>query len=147
LNAPVPAETEKAEAFYLKTYRRIVRSMIIIPVIVTPILWVKFGWEIALGFVAGSLIAHINFYWLRLTVEALGNAVTGNEGKHKAPTVVRRFLLRYVLIAAGAYVIFKSSANSVYGLFAGLFLPVAAILIEAVYAVYVALRRDSNFQE
>jgi hypothetical protein len=55
--------------------------------------------------------------------------------------VVTRFLLRYALIAVAAYGIFRSSADSVYGLFVGLFLPVGAILIEAVYATYGALRR------
>ena len=51
-----------------------------------------------------------------------------------------RFCLRYLLIAFAAYVIFKSSADSLYGLFAGLSLPVVAILIEAVLEVYSALR-------
>ena len=44
-----------------------------------------------------------------------------------------RFLLRYVLMALGAYVIFTVSPASLYGLFAGLFLPVAAIACEAAY--------------
>ena len=47
--------------------------------------------------------------------------------------MVLRFLLRYVLMALGAYVIFTVSPASLYGLFAGLFLPVAAIACEATY--------------
>jgi hypothetical protein len=55
--------------------------------------------------------------------------------------VLLRFVLRYVLIAAAAYAIFKSSDMSLYGLCAGLSLPVGAVLIEAAYAMYGALRR------
>jgi len=54
--------------------------------------------------------------------------------------VMLRFFFRYLLIALAAYVIFNSSAESLYGLFAGLSLPVVAILIEAVLEVYSALR-------
>ena len=52
-----------------------------------------------------------------------------------------RFLLRYALMGIAAYVIFTVSPASLYGLFAGLFLPVAAIACEAAYEVYVAIVR------
>jgi hypothetical protein len=55
--------------------------------------------------------------------------------------VVHRFLLRYFLMAIIAFVILTVSRKSLYGLFAGLFLPVAAILCEAVYEGYVILIR------
>jgi len=54
---------------------------------------------------------------------------------------VLRFLLRYFLIALGAYAIFKISRNGLYGLLVGLFLPVGAILMEAGYELYAVLRR------
>jgi hypothetical protein len=44
-------------------------------------------------------------------------------------------------MAAAAYVIFSVSPASVYGLFAGLFLPVGGIACEAAYEVYMALSR------
>ncbi len=52
-----------------------------------------------------------------------------------------RFLLRYVLMGVGAYVILSVSPASLYGFLAGLFLPVAAIACEAAYELYVALAR------
>jgi hypothetical protein len=55
--------------------------------------------------------------------------------------IVSRFLLRYALMAVAAYVIFSVSPASLNGLLAGLFLPVAAIVCEAVCELYAALGR------
>jgi len=55
--------------------------------------------------------------------------------------IVFRFLLRYVLMAVGAYVILTVSPASLNGLLAGLFLPVVAISCEAIYELYAALAR------
>jgi hypothetical protein len=55
--------------------------------------------------------------------------------------MVLRFLLRYALMGMGAYVIFTFSPASLYGLFAGLFLPVAAIVCEAAYEAWTAVVR------
>ena len=49
--------------------------------------------------------------------------------------------LRYVLMGLAAYGILAVSPASLYGLLAGLFLPVAAIACEAAYEAYVALAR------
>jgi hypothetical protein len=51
-----------------------------------------------------------------------------------------RFVLRYVLVAAVAYAIFKSSPMSAYGLLAGLGIPGIAIRMEAAYEMYVSFR-------
>jgi hypothetical protein len=44
-------------------------------------------------------------------------------------------------MALAGYVIFSASPASLYGLLAGLFLPVAAIACEAAYEAYIALAR------
>ena len=58
----------------------------------------------------------------------------------KARRSATRFVARYALVAAVVYVIFASSVVSLSGVLVGLFLPVAAILVEAVYETFVALR-------
>jgi hypothetical protein len=131
----------EADAFYAGAYRRIVRTMLVIPVLITPLLWLRYGKQIAMGFIAGSVIAYYNFYALKRGVAALADKVTRTGQKQSVSGVVSGFLFRYFLIAAAAYVILKGSAASIYGLFGGLFLPVAAILIEAIYETYAALRR------
>jgi len=97
-------------------------------------------WKMSAGFLVGGLIAVFNFSVLKRTVSAVGVVVAEGKATRSVKRQVFKFFFRYVLLAAVVYVIFKSSAVSVYGLFIGLFLPVGAILIEAVYELYGALR-------
>jgi hypothetical protein len=117
--------------------------------IIAPIAAAITAWRIdvrfAAGLLAGSAIAYLNFIWLERGVSALADCVTQPESpapRGKAGGIVLRFLARYLLIAAGAYVIFRSSHGALGGLLAGLFLPVAAIFCEALYELTVALRRS-----
>jgi hypothetical protein len=103
--------------------------------------WARFGARTALGLACGCLIALFNFYWLKRGVEALADRVVGEGKSQSGKGVVARFLLRYVLMGLGAYVILSVSPASLYGLLVGLFLPVAAIACEAAYELYVALMR------
>jgi len=100
-----------------------------------------FGPWVALGFVAGCAIAYVNFHWLKRVVSGLADRVTNTGKPQSGKGIVLRFLLRYALIAVACYVIFRVSTGGLFGLLAGLFLPVGAIACEAVYEVYVALRR------
>ncbi|HWG88522.1 MAG TPA: ATP synthase subunit I [Candidatus Acidoferrales bacterium] len=134
------SQTESAEAFYSRIFRRLMLLMVIFAVALTPVAWTRFGTRIGLSFAAGSLIALLNFYWLALTIRAAGKKAEESGGRSGRAGVMLRFFFRYLLIALAAYVIFNSSAESLYGLFAGLSLPVVAILIEAVLEVYSALR-------
>jgi uncharacterized membrane protein len=103
--------------------------------------WLRLGWRIALGFFCGCAIAYLNFHWLDRVVSALADRATQTGHKQSSRGVVFRFLVRYFLMAAAGYVIFAVSRASLYGLFAGLFLPVAAIACEAAYELYMALQR------
>ncbi len=115
--------------------------MLVIPLLATPLIWFRWRGAMALGFLAGCIVGVVNFYWLKRTIEALADSVTQPEVSRPSPKVVARFFLRYAFIAVVGYVIVKSSAGSVYGFCVGLFLPVGAILIEALYEVYIALSR------
>lgn len=128
------------ETFYVQIYHRLVRIMIALALAGSVAVWLRYGGKNALVFFAGSLIALLNFHWLKRTLDAIGERLEATGRTPSSWGVVIRFLLRYVLIAATAYVILKSTTNSLYGFFGGLFLPVGAILIEAVYETYKALR-------
>ncbi len=134
-------EDRNAEAFAANAYRRIFLTMVVLLVAATPVLLVKYGRAMALSFVIGGAISLINFYWLKRTLAALVEAVAVAGQKRSSAGIILRFVLRYALIALAAYAIFKSSTMSMYGLCAGLSLPVGAVLIEAAYAIYGALRR------
>lgn len=100
-----------------------------------------FRWTIGIGFALGGGISYANFYWLEKIVAGLGDLAAREGGTATSRQVFRRFVLRYVLMAVIAFVILTVSRESLYGLFAGLFLPVAAMLCEAGYEAYVALVR------
>jgi uncharacterized membrane protein len=100
-----------------------------------------YGWRIALGVFFGSLIAYVNFHWIKQVVNALAERCVESQNVPPGKGIVLRFLVRYALMALAGYVIFTASPASLYGLFAGLFLPVAAIACEAVYEAYIALAR------
>jgi hypothetical protein len=145
----LPSDTEnpqlepspQAEAFYSGAIGRITRYMPPLGVIFTVLCWVRFGWQLAIGFVIGCLVAYLNFYWLKRVVTALADRATRSGASEGGRGTFTRFLLRYALIALAAYAILRVSKVSLYGMLAGLFLPVAAIACEAAYEVYVALRR------
>jgi len=136
-----PTIPSQADSFYSCAYSRIVRFMAVLGVLVTIAVLLRFGAAVAAGFIAGCAIAILNFHWLKRVVSALADRATATGERQSSKGVVLRFLLRYFLIALGAYAIFEISQDSLYGLLAGLFLPVGAILIEAVYELYSVLRR------
>ncbi len=131
----------KSEVFYSGALRRISRLMLVLAAAFSVASWWRYGWRVALGFVCGCAVAYLNFHWLKRVVAALADRATEPGQSRSSGGMVLRFLLRYVLMALGAYVIFTVSPASLYGLFAGLFLPVAAIACEAAYEGWVALAR------
>ncbi len=110
---------------------RISRFMLVLALALSAASWWHYGWRIGLGFACGSAVAYLNFHWLKRVVSALADRATQSGQPQSSQGVVLRFLLRYVLMGLGAYVIFTVSRASLYGLLAGLFLPVAAIACEA----------------
>ena len=139
-----PADTPvdpRAESFYGRAYPRIVRFMLAAAVAGTAAVAIKAGGKWTLGFVVGCAISFVNFYWLKVIVSAMADRITSGGSRETPGGLLLRLVLRYVLIAIILYVIFSVSLASVYGVLAGLALPVAGILCEAAYETYVALRR------
>ncbi|MFZ0730993.1 MAG: ATP synthase subunit I [Candidatus Sulfotelmatobacter sp.] len=134
-------ETADSEAFYAGGLGRIRKFMLVLAPMFTVAAWVKFGRFPALGFLLGCVIAYLNFHWLKSGVSEVADRVTNSGKPQSGKGIVARFLLRYVLLGAAAYAILTSFPASLRGLFAGLFLPVGAIVCEAVYELAVGIRR------
>jgi hypothetical protein len=130
-----------SEAFYAAALPRIRNFMLGLAPVLTLAALGKFGFRAALGFLLGSVIAYLNFHWLKSGVSGLADRVTNAGKPQSGKGIVARFLLRYLLLGAVAYAILTSFPASLRGLFAGLFLPVGAIACEALYEVYAALTR------
>ena len=129
------------ESFSAGALDRIRRNMIVLVVLCLIAAWVRFGWRVAGGFALGSVIAFLNFHWLKRVVTALVDKVAESGQAQSSAGVVMRFLLRYLLMGIAAYVILSVSPASLNGLFAGLFVPVAAIICEGLYETYAVLAR------
>jgi Na+/H+-translocating membrane pyrophosphatase len=130
-----------SDSFYSGALARISSTMIVLAVIAALALWLRYGWRLAAGFACGAIVSYLNFHWLTQVVNGFAERVTQAGRPQSAKGIVLRFVARYVLMAVAACVIFSVSRASLYGLFVGLFLPVAAIACEAAYEAYVALAR------
>jgi hypothetical protein len=104
-------------------------------------LWYWRGAQFALGFLIGSAVALANFLCLRQIVAAFVERLSGAGAIPSGFGLVLRFAMRYALIGLLAYGMLTIRPASLGGFLAGLFLPVAAFFGEAVYELYVALRR------
>ena len=98
------------------------------------------GWAAMAGFVTGAAISYLNQRWLERAIEALGERITTQESTERGGAIVFRAVLRYALIACGAYVIFNVSLSGLYGFLGGVLLPIAAIACEVAIEIFIALR-------
>src|ERR1700682_4050013 len=122
--------TTNSEAFYSGALGRISGLILVLGLALSLAAWWRYSWRIALGFACGSAVAYLNFHWLKRVVTALADRATQSGQTQSSQGVVLRFLLRYVLMALGGYVIFTVSRASLYGLFTGFFLPLAGLCCE-----------------
>lgn len=130
-----------AEQFYSGAIRRILRILAVLGLALGAPVWLAFGLATTLGFAAGAAASWLNFHSLARGVDALADRIVNARSQERGSMVVARFLLRYLLVGVVAYAIFKGSFYAFRGFLAGLCLPVAAILSEAVYETCAAFRR------
>ena len=135
-----PGPELRAESFYSGALRRIVRTLMALAVLFPiPIAW-RYGLATAAGFFLGAALSWLNFKSLVRGVEGLMNRIVDAHSQEHSGAIVLRFLLRYVLVGVVAYGIFRGSSEAFRGFLFGLGVPVAAILGEAGYEAYAALR-------
>lgn len=144
MDAETPSDVQpnpQAENFYAGAVRRIVRVLLILAFVVTIPIVVLYGILPACGFFLGALISWFNFKSLARSVEGLAERIVEAHSRERGSSVILRFLLRYVLVGIVAYAIFRGSLQAFRGFLFGLCLPVGAMLIEAAFEAYAALRR------
>lgn len=97
----------------------------------------RWGGGTALAFAVGGLLAYLNYLWIVAVVDAL---VRGAQSGRIARRTYAKVLAPLALLGAGLYVIFSRSLLSVAGVVGGLLLLVVAVIVEAAYQVYLAVR-------
>ena len=144
MSTPTPEPSPSfAEAFLDRALPRIRKFLLVLGVLGTVICLIFFRWPVTVGFVVGAVVSYFNQRWLERAIEALGERITTLQSRERGGLIVFRALLRYVLIAGGAYVIFNVSLAGLYGFLGGVCLPIAAIACEAAVEVFVTLRRGT----
>ena len=147
---PIPPATEESSAqasnspsdrFFADAIPRMLRFLLILGAIFVVIVSWRFGWVTAIGFAAGTAIAYASFRSLNKAVQALASRIVDQNRPERGFSLVNGFFLRYLLAGIVAYVIFTSSSRAFHGFLFGLCTPVAAMLMEAGFEAYAALRR------
>jgi hypothetical protein len=126
------------EEFAAHALQRISRLTLIFSVLGAAAFWIALGWKAGGSFILGGLIAVINFQWLQSSVKKVVSAFLSGTGKR--PRIWHKLLLRYVLLAAVVYVIFKGYSLHIPAFLTGLLLPVLACMCEAIYEAFVAFQ-------
>jgi hypothetical protein len=140
----LPPETNsEAEAFLDRALPRIHRLMWVLSGAGLLLCLIFFRRQVTAGFVVGAVISLLNQRWLERSIEALGERITSGASRERGGVIVLRAVLRYVLIAAGAYVILNVSRAALYGFLGGVCLPFAAIACEVAAEAAVMLRRGT----
>ncbi len=114
--------------------------LVVSALLLLPAFW-KYKVAGGIGFAAGAAVSCINFRALQRSVEALADRIVNRQSREKGGRIVLRFLVRYALVGAAAYAIFRGPALAFRGFLWGLCLPVAAMMIEAAFETYAAFRK------
>lgn len=93
------------------------------------------GWPAAGGFALGAAVSWIDFRWLERTVRRLGQ-------KRSSAGMSVFAGMRYAILGLGAYVILRFTAISLPAALAGLFVSVAAVLMESIIQIWYARNLD-----
>jgi ATP synthase I chain len=148
-----PAETSQAEtldepridetSIYALIIPRVLRNILVVSVLlVGPAFWF-YRWAGSIGFAFGAAVSYVNLRSLTQSVEGLADRIVNRNSREKGGLIILRFVVRYGLVAAVAYAIFKSSPLAFRGFLWGLCVPVAALMAEAAWEGYTAFRRQS----
>jgi len=97
--------------------------------VIAALLWRGLAW--GTGFALGSLVSWLNFRWLKQLVYTLGS-------ERARPRRAVKLGFRYLLLGSGAYVILKYSSVSQSAALAGLFVSVAAVIVEILFELVYA---------
>jgi hypothetical protein len=138
-----PSEVSIGETSILdRIIPRVLRNILVVGVLLLgPAFW-YYRWAGSIGFIFGSAVSYVNFRSLTRSVEGVADRIVNRNSREKGGRILLRFMVRYGLVAAVAYAIFKGSSVAFRGFLWGLCMPAMALMVEAVWEGYAAFRRD-----
>jgi ATP synthase I subunit len=117
------------QALFEAALGRIARGTIALAAVGCLVCLILRGWRWAVAYLLGAAASYLNFRWLKRVVDALGGAMTARP----SPKFAILIGLRYLLLGAGAYAIVNFTSLSLPAALIGLFVPVAAVIMEIVF--------------
>jgi len=85
------------------------------------------------GFALGAVLAILAYSWLHQAIAATLNADRVGTGRRLPKRMVAKFLIRYPLAFGGVYLFYRTGWLPFEAVLAGLFVPVAGVLIECFF--------------
>jgi len=122
------------QAHYDAALLRITRITVILTAGGSLFCWFWRGWKWGAAYLLGATASYLNFRWLKRLVEALGPA----PRVRLSPRFAVIMGLRYLVLAAGAYVIVNFTSLSLPAALAGLLVPAAAVILEIIFELVYA---------
>ena len=127
------------EEFAERGLQRITYATLALTLAGAVVAWPVAGKAAALSFLLGAVLAIVNFEWLQFSARKI---VSGFLQERPKKRIWPKLFGRYLFLAAVAYVIFKGYFLNIPVFIMGLFLPIAAMMGEAVYEAFVAFRHS-----
>jgi hypothetical protein len=138
---PPPDPDSPAERFYGGAITRILRGAIVCTALAAAVGFFVYGARAGVGLLLGAALSYWNFRSLALAVNSLGERIVVGHSREKGSAIVLRFISRILLVGLAGYAIFLSWPGALPGFLVGLCMPVPAMLFEAGYEGFTALRR------
>jgi hypothetical protein len=123
------------DAFYAAAERRIEYLTVAIGVIASIAVAIHWGAKSGAGLAVGAALSWLNYRWMKQGVNALAKLSTAQAGEEKArvpASVYFKFIGRYALLIAAAYVILRGFSLPAASVLAGFFVVVAAVIVELI---------------
>ena len=127
-------ESDPGQAHFETALRRIARATVALAAAGCVACLVWRGWRWAVAYLLGAAASYLNFRWLKRVVDALDAALVARP----SPKFAILIGLRYVLLGAGGYAIVNFTSLSLPAALVGMFVPVAAVILEIIYELIYA---------
>ncbi len=134
--------------FYRAAERRIERLTLALGVAAALVVAIRYGWRAALGLALGAALAWVNYRWLKQAVDTLARlaAAQAEASRARVPRrVYVKFLGRFALLIVVVYVILSHSLLPGPAVLAGLFVLVAAVIVELLYELTVGTGQTNSY--
>ena len=132
--------SESDGRWYTLAVERMLRWMTYLAAAGVVVASVGWGWRAGIGFGLGAAASWTLFRWQRHFVDALSGAPARKR-------ILALAAMRYLLLGAALYVIFRFSRIGLMGALAGLFVPTAAVLAEGVFELLHGTKGNLDHQD